>query len=507
MDTGTNEELRVRTNIIEAMVQNFPLLLHTREVNVKVATSSDNALSCVTRLNDSLAKLQTLSQTMGRVGQLWRREKQIALRAVEQHQKLLAFLEVPSVLKDCIRNEMYHEALVVLNRIMTSAQSVESLELFCRVRGETLNVLQHSLEELVLPRLAQQLTVASAVKLTAFLRRLGVEEQRIRWLFLLKRAEYVDGYMHEAVGTGTPYLRIFRYLTGFKVHVSEVVLQYTACFSADAGDSSSIELVGWCHERSFAFLERLRACLERISNGSELASVIEQCSNCASAAALVHMDVSGIINQALSSRVKSLFAEQISLATQSYSASMATFSWRPPSDAQQQPLPRDTKTAAPRDATPPPVSLLQWLPLAYALNGILTAFNTIRKCVIPGIELFCVAKVAGLLRIIAKDLTRDRGILMAVEGGEKHSYLLFVNVFMHDFYFHVLSCVQELLGDDARRLLDRDMYRTMHDLRNLLPQDGTPAEEGGTMRASQNNGSQSSTEVSTSAAANDADVV
>lgn len=478
MELEVSEESRIRSSIVEAMVQNYPLMSCTQEVNVKVATASDAALSCATRLGDSLTKLQALSQAMSRVGQLWRKERQVALGTVEQHQKLLAFLEAPSVLQECIRNEMYHEALVVLEHVRRSSRPIENVEFLHCVEAEVLIALQQALEEQILPRLAEQLTVASALKLTTFLRRLGVEETYIRQLFLLKRGEYIDGHVHEAERSGAPYSRIFRYLTTFKVHVAEVVLQYTACFSGEVDGGSCSELVGWCHARSFVFLERLRACLERIANGSELASVIEQYNNCASAAALVHMDIFGLISEAVSSRVKSLFAEQLSLATQSYSASMATFSWRPPTDAQRQALQINSEVeVVPGITSSPPVGLLQWLPLAYALNGILTAFNSIRKCVVPGVESFCVAKVEELMQIIARDLSRDRDVLMAVEGAEKHAYLLFVHAFVHEFYTHVLVCVRELLGDEAQQQLAMAMQYSVEGLRGLLSHENKPSRD------------------------------
>ncbi|KEG14777.1 oligomeric golgi complex component 8 [Trypanosoma grayi] len=472
MEVETNDEARVRRGIVEATVEHYPLLSETQEVNSKVASSSGTALSCVKRLNDSLSKLQSLSQTMVRVGQQWRREKQVALSTVAQHQKLLAFLEAPAVLNDCIQNEMYHEALMVLEHITRSAQPMDKVELFRRVESEVRCTLEKALAEVVLPRLAEQLTVASAVKVTTFFRRLGIAESQIRQLFLWKRAEYVDNILRDAEEGGVPYSRIFRYVTAFKVHVSEAILQYTACFSLVTEGEPCNELVGWCHERAYVFVDCFRASLEKIRNGSELASVIEQCWNSAATTTLVHMDVSGLINEALAARVKALFADQIALAVQSYTAAMMTYSWRPPaglqwSSPQKRPVPVPS-VAAP---VPPPVSLVQWLPLAYALNGLLTAFNTIRKCVIPGVELFCVAKVEGLLQTMAKDLARDKELLMSVEGGEKQVYLLFVDAFVHDFYPHILASARELLSSDAERLLTSGMRSSIESLRSILPGD------------------------------------
>ncbi|KAH9600455.1 Conserved oligomeric Golgi complex subunit 8 [Trypanosoma melophagium] len=487
MDVDINDESRVRRDIVEATVEYYPLLSETQEVNVTVASASANALACVTRLGMTVSRLQGLNHAMLRVGQQWRREKQTALATVAQHQKLLAFLEAPAVLDDCIRNEMYHEALMVLEHITRSAHPMDKVQLFRRVENEVRYSLEKGLADVVLPRLAEQLTVASAVKVTTFFRRLGLEESQIRLLFLAKRAEYIDGLLYEAEESGMPYSRIFRYVTAFKVHVSEAILQYTACFSPESENGSCNELVGWSHERAYVFVKSFRASLEKISNGSELASVIEQCFNSASTVALVHMDVSSLVNEALISRVKSLFADQVALAVQSYTASMMTFSWRPPNGLQWGSLQRRTETPAPPPTgtttkgtaislpppIPPPVTLVQWMPLAYALNGLLTAFNTIRKCVVPGVEQFCVTRVEGLLQTMAKDLARDKELLMAVEGGEKQVYLHFVDAFVHDFYPHVLSCVRLLLSDDAQRLLASGMHSSIESLRSILPLEST----------------------------------
>ncbi|RNF04403.1 putative oligomeric golgi complex component 8 [Trypanosoma rangeli] len=490
METSMSDEEGVRRGIVEAAVEHYSLLSGTQEVNAKVAAASGSALSCVKRLNDSLGKLQTLSQAMTRVGQQWRREKQIALGTVAQHQKLLAFLEAPAVFDDCIRNEMYHEALMVLEHITRSSQPMAEVELFRRVEVEVRCNLERALSEVVFPRLAQQLTVASAVKVTTFLRRLGVDESQIRRLFLWKRAEYVDGFLREAEESEVAYSRIFRYVAAFKVHVSEAIMQYTACFSPTVEGGACSELVAWCHQRVYVFLDGFRASLDKITNGSELSSVIEECNSCSATATLLHMDVSGLLNESLISRVKTLFAEQIALSMQSYTASMATFSWRTSTGPQwSSSLKRAEPTSSSNSSMSPPLSLLQWLPLAYALNGLLTAFNTIRKCVVPGVKLFCVSKVEGLLQTVAKDLARDKELLMAMEGGEKQVYLLFVEAFVNDFYAHVLVCIRELLGNDAQRLLENGMRGSIESLRSILPTErhtascGTPQKEQQVMNA------------------------
>ncbi|EKG06194.1 oligomeric golgi complex component 8, putative [Trypanosoma cruzi] len=480
MEVRMSDEEGVRRSIVEATVEHYSLLAETQEVNAKVASASGNALSCVRRLNDSLGRLQTLSQEMIRVGKQWRREKQIALGTVSQHQKLLAFLEAPAVLEDCIRNEMYHEALMVLEHINRSAQTMATVALFRRVEMEARCNLERALSEIVLPRLAEQLTVASAVKVTTFFRRLGVGEGQVRQLFLWKRAEYVDGLLREAEESGVPYSRIFRYVTAFKVHVTETILQYAACFSPTIENGSCSELAAWCHERAYVFLEGFRASLEKITNGSELASVIEECNSCCATTTLLQMDVSGLINESLISRARALFAEQIVLAMQSYSASMLAFSWRPSNGLQCASSQKRVETApsSSNGIMSPPLSLVQWLPLAYALNGVLTAFNTIRKCVVPGVELFCAAKLEGLLQTIAKDLSRDKDLLMAMEGGEKQFYLLFVEAFVNDFYPHVLTCMRELLGEDAQRLLINGVRESIESLRSLLFMESSTTQSG-----------------------------
>lgn len=479
MEAETGDEARVRRSIVEATVEHYSVLLETQEVNAKVASVSANALSCVRRLNDSLSKLQTLSQAMVRVGQQWRQEKRVALCTVAQQQKLLAFLEAPALLDSCIRDELYHESIMVLEHIMRAAQPFGRVELFSRLEGEVRCTLEKALAEVVLPRLAGPLTAASAVKVTTFFRRLGVEEGQIRQLFLCKRAEYVDRLLREAEESCVPYSRIFKYVTAFKVHVGEAIMQYAACFSLTMENESCNEVIDWCHERAYVFVDRFRASLEKITNGSELASVVEQCRSSSTSATLVHMDVSGLVNEALIARVRALFAAQIDLAVQSYKTAMMMFSWQQPNKLRQNSAQRQEEGAPPLAATiSPPVSLLQWLPLAHALNGMLTAFNTIRKCIVPGVELFCVAKVEGLLQTIVQDLTRDKELLMAVEGGEKEAYLLFVDAFVNDFYPHVLACVRTLLSGEAERLLMNGMCGGVEGLRSVLPLEGNSTTSG-----------------------------
>ncbi|KAG8340124.1 putative oligomeric golgi complex component 8 [Trypanosoma vivax] len=471
MNHEVSDESRVRHSIVEATVEHFALFTETQDVNARVAAAAGNSLNTVERLSDSLSKLQKLSQAIVSAGQQWREKKQVALNAVAQHPKLLVFLEAPALLSDCLRKEMYHEALAVLEHIRRSVQSMENIELFCRLEDETRATLENALGELVLPRLAGQLTVASAVKITTFFRRLGVPEAQIRRIFLQKRGEYVSGLFQDAENNKVPHSRIFGYLTVFKVYVIDVVLQFCACFSPDTESGLCCDLAEWCHRRAFIFVQYLRSSLEKITNGSELASIIEQCSVCGSAAAQVHMDVSSLVNEAIAARVRGLLEEHLSQAAQSYATSMATFSWRPPSGSlwSAPQCPKEGGGVVKDGPASAPLCLLQYLPLAYVLNGILTAFNTIRKCVVPGVELFCISRVEEIVRMMANDLAQDKDLLLAVESDEKQAYLQFVNAFVCDFYPHVLICVQELLGDKPKHVLENRMRSAIESLRSLIP--------------------------------------
>lgn len=476
---SSSEEARVRRAIIDSAVENYDLLAQSQETNKKVSGASTEAQLESNLLGDDLVKLQTYTQSMTQAGSQWRKEKLILNSAVVQHQKLLSLMEAPGLVDDCIRNDMYHEALLVLEHMTRSYKYAGQVELFQRLHSEMRRTLETDLEEVVLPRLSGPMTVDAAFKVVTFLRRLGFVNEQLRGLFLQRRGAYVDRMMQDAESSPVPYSRILKCTTVYKVHVSEVILQYSACFPSPSKSTEGLawddELREWCHVRSSHFLRVFAAAMDSLSNGSELALVVEQCHSCSASVAKVHLDVAASLNDIIVRNVKRLFAEQMANAVNAYKTSMLTFSWRMPSytSSSLEMSGRDGGNSGGPMAgvgkggigSSPPMQLAQWLPLAYALNGFLSAANSIRKCLLPGLDIFCCERIEDLLRHIAGDLLRDGELMASMDRAERGVFSSFVTAFVDCFYPYLLQCTSALLGGQMERWVESGVGELIQRLR------------------------------------------
>lgn len=461
------EEVRLRRAISEAAVGNYGLLCLCQEANATAGTLSLAAQAVSSQLSESITKLQANSDGLAQAGMQWRREKQLLASAVSQHQKLLSFTESPALLEECIRSELYHEALLVLEHMTRFSQCAPHVHFFHRISEDMQRTLAKCLEETILPRLSGPLSVDTAFKLITFLRRLGVHADQLVALFLGRRSQYIDQLVAEANSSSLAYSRVLKYIRIYKVSTSEVVLQYSACFPSEADSSYQHwddALRWWCYHQANRFVDSLNEALGQVTHSSELALIVEQCSSCSANASTLHCDVGPAINRIILNHLLRVFEQHMSYATKAYTTSMQTFSWRAAMYTPAREL-----TVPGTAASSLPISLSQWLPLSYALNGMLTAFNSIRKCLIPGLEVPCVRLVATLVQLIASDLRRDGDLVSTMDTSEGSVYRQVVQAFTSTFYPYVLSCTGTLLGEEMRRWMDAALSSEVQMLVRRLP--------------------------------------
>lgn len=481
-----SEEERIRRAIVEAVVENYDTIARAQEANRRVEVVSGRAQAESDKLRESLIKLQAQSKSVMQAGTVWRRKKQILGSAVAQQQKLLAFAEAPALVEECIRGEMYHEAVLVVEHVLRGHQHAgRGVSLGVRTEQQLREALARGLEEVVLPRLSGPLSLDASFKTVTFMRRLGASTERLRELFLESRSRYILRLADEANSGSVAYSRMLKHVNIYRLHVSEVIMHYCACFPAnpsattgggvgggdgrDGVEEWDVGLRRWCHAQAERFVATFAATIKEIANGSELALVEEQCSSCSVNLAKLHADVAPLLHELIAERVKAIFADHMAHALNAYAASMKTFSWRlPPSYSSGGGGGGGDAQATEADA--PPLVLTHWLPLAYALNGLLTAFNAVRKCLVPGVEVFCGDHVEALLGRIVSDLLRDGELAGTMEEAERGVYGDFVAVFVNVFYPYVMRCTRKLLGVEVTRWLEEDLADSFNMLsRQLLP--------------------------------------
>ncbi|KPA85078.1 putative oligomeric golgi complex component 8 [Leptomonas pyrrhocoris] len=473
MSSENTEEARVRQAIVDCTVEHYDLLANAQASNVSAAALSSSAEDAAKGLTGSLQTLQSSSQLLYFAGQAWRQEKSLLRSAVISHQKIVALMEAPALVEECVRHNMFHEALLIFEHVMMLCQHMSDVYVFQRLQAEVVAAMELVVDAHVMPMLSGPLSVDTAYKAISLLRRLGGSPACLCSLFLTSRATYIAHLMQEADASVVPYSRLLKYVTVYKVHVSEVVLQYKACFPSPTEAQqreTTQELSLWCQEQAHRFVSLVSATLQHLHNGSELALVIQQCSSCATTTARVHTDVSGLLGSVLVEKVRALFADGMRQARMTYRTSMQTSSWRVSVYCHHNTsLTFSTAIDAPATVgDTPAVQLAQWLPLAYALNGTLSSFNAIRKCLLPGVEASCGEEVYRLVVDVAQDMLTDIPLLDTMDGAEKGVFVTFVKAFKRLYVPYVLHLVSRILGPAHREVMEDRLQGVMHDVNELL---------------------------------------
>lgn len=451
MSKVSQEEQRIVADIVNTSVAHHHVFAVATSVNSDNAKRWQSAARTSALLSESLKGLRLQTADLVTRGHQWKNDKAVAVAAVQNHHKVVELLDAPQTLDVCLRNEMFHEALLVLDHVrnvVAEQRERGAVRLFANLEANMELALRTALQTSVLPRLSQPMPLNTAVRLITFLRRLRTPEDALLRLFVSKKSEFIDGLIQEADGLShTPYSFLSKLLTVFKVHVTEAVTQTTACFPQQL---VADELMLWCGVQTSQLLGLFQSRLRLITNGSEVASLMEQATNCSTAACKVGLDVSFLLSEALSKRTLELFVAQIAGSTSTFRAAIASFSWKVPLHASGSG--GDSGAAATAGPPPPPSSILSFLPLAYAMNGILSAFNEIRKCAARCVAVACCDELAAFLEIIACEIRRTARSASLMEPQEQHAFQVYCSVFSDDFVPHVLLAAENIFGKSSAAL-------------------------------------------------------
>eukprot|EP00796_Vickermania_ingenoplastis_P004622 gene4627-3332_t len=509
-----SEAQALRRSMAEAAAERHDLLAATYAASGLVQAASAKGAAMTETLAHSLEHLHAKATALTDRGALWRHERQQCQHAVAHHIQLLQLLEAPQLLEDAVQQEMYTEAITVLQHIRRASLEAApprppeeapgganplpvaeadsppaGTALLAGLRRRAEAALERSLRDVILPRLAGPLTVDGAFRALQFLRLVAAPAQQsvLPSLFLAARTTYTRHLREEAAGFASPAQRLKRYLQLYKVALQETVLQFAACFAEDTEGL----LHDWCSEQSNALQDAMAADVAQLTNSYELGVLWEQGFAASLSAGKAFCSIWPVLSALVVDRAMELFCQHMRRAERAYQERVRHFSWTA-SAAAAPPLlragaaattgwgrgasaalsgsgggsfsesftPANSFTATLGGLTGsaavelmPPMELADFAPLAHALNGFLHAMNSVHRVLLPGMEQLCVEETTALLRLIASDLARDSDAL-AGDADSLRVYASMVQAFGGLLYPHVLRCVATAFGDDARHRLE-----------------------------------------------------
>jgi hypothetical protein len=289
------EQHRIRRELAAAAVEQYPVLVDAAERAGVVADCAARAVKHADQCAGTLARLRSESVTLQTLGTEWRGKKQLVGAAVANSAKLAELLDAPASLEACVRSDMYHEARLVIEHVRNLAEALPQSRTVAQVAKQVEQTLDTLLASTVLPRLRGNLSVTVALKITTFLRQLGVDQAELRTAFLAMRAEYVNAFVAELehADSAAPATLLKRLLVHWKLVVAEAIATFNSCFPES--EESMVQITTWGLERAIQLHDLWRRYLPGVSVGVDLADLAAEVSQCSVNWAKCGIDISTLL--------------------------------------------------------------------------------------------------------------------------------------------------------------------------------------------------------------------
>ena len=331
---------------------------------------------------------------------------------------LLEILELPQLMETVVRNGHYEEALQLHNYVTKLAKRQPEVKILADIQTQVAASMRLMLGQLV-GQLRAQVQLPQCLKVISFLRRMDVfTEAELRLKFLQSREAWLSSVL-AAVPRDDPYTHLTKTMELLRVNLFDIVTQYRSIFSDDTDHLASVTaanteekfdnrllFTSWLSRKVQQFLKII---VEDLDAGvSSFESVMGQAMYFGLSFGRVGFDFRPLLAPVFSAAIEKQFLAKLApdSAVKIVSESLTSLSLAslPVSPAMMSTL--STSAAS------PPLSLLEYPPLAHVTNSILTALNEIRL-VVP---LSSVTMVTRELQGLMTRVTGWSSICTAVEN-------------------------------------------------------------------------------------------
>ncbi|XP_070712684.1 conserved oligomeric Golgi complex subunit 8 [Pempheris klunzingeri] len=371
---------------------------------------------------------------------------------LNRHTEILEILEIPQLMDTCVRNGYYEEALELAAYVKRLERKHSSLPV---IQGIVREVRQST--QLMLNQLLQQLRSNSqlpvCLRVIGYLRRMDVfTEAELRVKFLQARGTWLHSIL-AAVPDDDPYFHITKTIEACRVHLFDIITQYRAIFSDEdpllppAGGQLAVNEAaifhGWVVQKVAEFLETLDRDLQR-GVGGRLDSLLGQCMYFGLSFSRVGADFRGQLAPMFQRVAAETFRGAVQEAVEKFQEDMNLYTLIALPSVLGGTIP--PVAPGPQPGTlQPPMSLLDFQPLACFLNNILTAFNDLRLCCPVGLAQDVTAALEDALKLVTRQiLVFHRAEESAFSSREKELFVQFCCAFADDLLPFLNRCLQLL---------------------------------------------------------------
>ena len=298
---------------------------------------------------------------------------------------LLEILELPQLMETVVRNQHYEEALQLHNYVAKLSKKQPEVRILADIQLQVAASMRLMLQQLV-SQLRAPVQLPQCLKVISFLRRMDVfTEAELRLKFLQSREAWLSSVV-AAVPRDDPYTHLTRTMELLRVHLFDIVTQYRSIFSDDTDHVINVSAVNteekfdnrllftsWLSRKVQQFLKTIVDDLD--AGVTSFESIMGQAMYFGLSFGRVGFDFRPLLAPVFSAAIEKQFMSKLSpdstMKAVSESLSSMSLSSVPAAP---------TSVTSAVSAVSPPLSLLDYPPLAHVTNAVVSALNEVWKC-------------------------------------------------------------------------------------------------------------------------------
>ena len=298
---------------------------------------------------------------------------------------LLEILELPQLMETVVRNQHYEEALQLHNYVAKLSKKQPEVRILADIQLQVAASMRLMLQQLV-SQLRAPVQLPQCLKVISFLRRMDVfTEAELRLKFLQSREAWLSSVV-AAVPRDDPYTHLTRTMELLRVHLFDIVTQYRSIFSDDTDHVINVSAVNteekfdnrllftsWLSRKVQQFLKTIVDDLD--AGVTSFESIMGQAMYFGLSFGRVGFDFRPLLAPVFSAAIEKQFMSKLApdstMKAVSESLSSMSLSSVPAAP---------TSVTSAVSAVSPPLSLLDYPPLAHVTNAVVSALNEVWKC-------------------------------------------------------------------------------------------------------------------------------
>lgn len=446
------ERAQILQQTRELAFSNYQTFIRTADCTEHIYRDFGRVESSVSRLLDKMPSFGERCRGFMKEAEDIGASRRMNSLTLNRHTEILEILEIPQLMDTCVRNGYYEEALELAAYVKRLEKKHAALPV---IQGIVREVRQST--QLMLNQLLQQLRSNSqlpvCLRVIGYLRRMDVfTEAELRVKFLQARGTWLNSILG-AISEDDPYFHITKTIEACRVHLFDIITQYRAIFSDEdplvppAGGQVVVNEAaifhGWVVQKVAEFLETLERDLQR-GVGGRLDSLLGQCMYFGLSFSRVGADFRGQLAPMFQRVAAETFRRAVQEAVDKFQEDMNLYTLIALPSVLGGTIPPVAPSTQP-GTLQPPMSLLDFQPLACFLNNILTAFNDLRLCCPVGLA----QDVTRCLEDALKKVTRQilvfhRAEESAFSSREKELFVQFCCSYADDLLPFLNRCLQVL---------------------------------------------------------------